>query len=77
MLNFLKLFALKLSSKNWQWDKSNMFVECSESIDYFLLLLFKVWLKAGEQGLLGCNTPEEAGGLGGDVLMSAIMWEEQ
>ena len=54
-----------------------MFVECSESIDYFLLLLFKVWLKAGEQGLLGCNTPEEAGGLGGDVLMSAIMWEEQ
>ncbi|KAI8497226.1 hypothetical protein Bbelb_251750 [Branchiostoma belcheri] len=37
----------------------------------------EVWLKAGEQGLLGVNTPEELGGIGADVLYSAVMWEEQ
>ncbi|CAH1241686.1 ACADL [Branchiostoma lanceolatum] len=37
----------------------------------------EVWLKAGEQGLLGVNTPEELGGIGADVLYSAVVWEEQ
>ncbi|KAL5010255.1 hypothetical protein ScPMuIL_012560 [Solemya velum] len=35
------------------------------------------WEKAGTQGLLGVNTPEEVGGIGGDVLSTAITWEEQ
>ncbi|XP_070174399.1 long-chain specific acyl-CoA dehydrogenase, mitochondrial-like [Littorina saxatilis] len=37
----------------------------------------EVWQKAGEMGLLGVNTPEEFGGLGGDYLMTNIVGEEQ
>lgn len=37
----------------------------------------EVWEKAGAQGLLGVNTPAEHGGVGGDVLSTAITWEEQ
>ncbi|XP_052803345.1 long-chain specific acyl-CoA dehydrogenase, mitochondrial-like [Mya arenaria] len=37
----------------------------------------EVWQKAGEMGILGVNTKEEHGGLGGDVLSTAITWEEQ
>jgi len=37
----------------------------------------ELWLKAGEQGLLGCNTPAEHGGIGADILYANIVWEEQ
>ncbi|XP_063066898.1 long-chain specific acyl-CoA dehydrogenase, mitochondrial [Engraulis encrasicolus] len=37
----------------------------------------EVWEKAGEFGLLGVFTPEEHGGLGGDLLSAAVVWEEQ
>ncbi|KAL8618484.1 hypothetical protein ACOMHN_049901 [Nucella lapillus] len=37
----------------------------------------EVWERAGETGLLGVNTPEEFGGLGGDYLMTNIVQEEQ
>ncbi|XP_068165147.1 long-chain specific acyl-CoA dehydrogenase, mitochondrial isoform X2 [Antennarius striatus] len=37
----------------------------------------EVWEKAGRQGLLGILIPEEHGGIGGDVLSAAIVWEEQ
>ena len=37
----------------------------------------EVWLKAGEQGLLGVNTPAEHGGIGGDWLDATIVLEEQ
>lgn len=37
----------------------------------------EVWLKAGEQGLLGISTPEEAGGIGGDFYSAAVLNEEQ
>lgn len=37
----------------------------------------EVWEKAGEYGLLGVFTPEEHGGIGGDLLSAAIVWEEQ
>ncbi|XP_061156216.1 long-chain specific acyl-CoA dehydrogenase, mitochondrial [Syngnathus typhle] len=37
----------------------------------------EVWEKAGEQGLLGVMTPEECGGIGGDLLSTAVTWEEQ
>mmetsp|Transcript_39416 Transcript_39416/g.101027 ORF Transcript_39416/g.101027 Transcript_39416/m.101027 type:complete len:446 (-) Transcript_39416:542-1879(-) len=36
-----------------------------------------LWLKAGEADLLGVNLPEVYGGSGGDILYSAVMWEEQ
>ena len=36
-----------------------------------------LWLKAGESGLLGVNTPEEHGGIGGDWLSACIVHEEQ
>ncbi|KAG7280347.1 hypothetical protein CRUP_024139 [Coryphaenoides rupestris] len=36
----------------------------------------ELWEKAGEQGLLGVMTPEEHGGIGGDLLAAAIVWEE-
>ena len=37
----------------------------------------ELWLKAGERGLLGTNTGEEFGGIGGDWLSAAIVHEEQ
>ena len=37
----------------------------------------EVWQKAGESGLLGVNTPEEHGGIGGDWLSACIVHEEQ
>ncbi|BFZ22245.1 hypothetical protein BsWGS_25284 [Bradybaena similaris] len=37
----------------------------------------EVWEKAGQMGLLGVDTPEEHGGLGGDFLMSCVVGEEQ
>ena len=36
-----------------------------------------LWLAAGETGMLGVPTPEEYGGMGVDILYSAIVWEEQ
>ena len=36
----------------------------------------ELWAKAGEQGLLCCDIPEEYGGPGGDFLMIAIVTEE-
>ena len=36
-----------------------------------------MWEKAGAQGLLGIDTPAEQGGIGADILYSAITWEEQ
>lgn len=37
----------------------------------------EVWEKAGECSLLGVFTPAEHGGLGGDLLSAAVVWEEQ
>ncbi|XP_033730557.1 long-chain specific acyl-CoA dehydrogenase, mitochondrial-like [Pecten maximus] len=37
----------------------------------------ELWEKAGETGILGVNTPDKFGGIGGDVLSAAITWEEQ
>ncbi|XP_062860455.1 long-chain specific acyl-CoA dehydrogenase, mitochondrial [Trichomycterus rosablanca] len=37
----------------------------------------EVWEKAGSHGLLGIYTPVEHGGVGGDLLSAAIVWEEQ
>ena len=37
----------------------------------------EVWEKAGTNGLLGVNTPDKFGGVGGDVLSTAVTWEEQ
>ncbi|XP_076025890.1 long-chain specific acyl-CoA dehydrogenase, mitochondrial [Genypterus blacodes] len=37
----------------------------------------ELWEKAGEQGLLGVMVPEEQGGIGADLLSTAITWEEQ
>ncbi|XP_059183983.1 long-chain specific acyl-CoA dehydrogenase, mitochondrial [Centropristis striata] len=37
----------------------------------------EVWLKAGEQGMLGVLIPEEHGGVGADLFSVAVTWEEQ
>jgi len=36
----------------------------------------EVWLKAGENGLLGCDIPEEYGGPGGDYLHNVVLAQE-
>lgn len=46
-----------------QWDEDGMVSR-------------EVWLQAGEQGLLGCDIPEEYGGAGADFLFSVIVMEE-
>uniref|UniRef100_A0AAY4E3R9 Acyl-CoA dehydrogenase/oxidase N-terminal domain-containing protein n=1 Tax=Denticeps clupeoides TaxID=299321 RepID=A0AAY4E3R9_9TELE len=37
----------------------------------------RVWEKVGSMALLGVATPTKYGGLGGDLLSAAVMWEEQ
>lgn len=37
----------------------------------------ELWKQAGEHGLLGVTMPEEYGGMGTDIMYSAITWEEQ
>lgn len=37
----------------------------------------ELWEKAGKQGLLGINTEEHHGGVGGDLYSAAVVWEEQ
>uniref|UniRef100_A0A8I6GMH0 Long-chain specific acyl-CoA dehydrogenase, mitochondrial n=1 Tax=Rattus norvegicus TaxID=10116 RepID=A0A8I6GMH0_RAT len=37
----------------------------------------ELWEKAGKQGLLGINIAEKHGGIGGDLLSTAVTWEEQ
>ncbi|KAG5833617.1 hypothetical protein ANANG_G00277790 [Anguilla anguilla] len=37
----------------------------------------ELWEKAGMQGLLAICIPEEQGGVGGDLLSAAVVWEEQ
>ncbi|KAJ3584044.1 hypothetical protein NHX12_014540, partial [Muraenolepis orangiensis] len=37
----------------------------------------ELWEKAGQQGLLGVMAPEDQGGIGGDLLSAAVVWEEQ
>ena len=36
-----------------------------------------LWLKAGEQGIIGVGVPEEHGGVGGDILHQSVAIEEQ
>ncbi|XP_072473566.1 long-chain specific acyl-CoA dehydrogenase, mitochondrial isoform X2 [Notamacropus eugenii] len=36
----------------------------------------ELWKEAGKQGLLGINIAEKHGGIGGDLLSAAIVWEE-
>ncbi|XP_042203919.1 long-chain specific acyl-CoA dehydrogenase, mitochondrial-like [Homarus americanus] len=59
-----KFFNEEVLPYHAQWEKDgNISREC--------------WLKAGEQGLLGTDTPAEAGGIGGDFKDAAIIMEEQ
>ena len=37
----------------------------------------ETWEKFGKAGLLGISVPTEHGGLGGDILMACIAFEEQ
>uniref|UniRef100_A0A8C9LBM1 Long-chain-acyl-CoA dehydrogenase n=1 Tax=Pavo cristatus TaxID=9049 RepID=A0A8C9LBM1_PAVCR len=37
----------------------------------------ELWEKAGQQGLLGVAVAEKHGGIGADILSSAVLWEEQ
>lgn len=37
----------------------------------------EIWENAGENGLLGCQTSDEWGGIGAEVKHAAIVWEEQ
>ncbi|XP_032880102.1 long-chain specific acyl-CoA dehydrogenase, mitochondrial isoform X2 [Amblyraja radiata] len=59
-----KFFEAEVIPYHAQWEKDGQVSR-------------EVWEKAAQQGLLGANTSEEHGGLGGDVLSAAIIWEEQ
>ncbi|XP_043238633.1 long-chain specific acyl-CoA dehydrogenase, mitochondrial-like [Amphibalanus amphitrite] len=59
-----KFFDAEVKPYHAQWEKDGQVSR-------------EVWLKAGEQGLLGVNTPAEHGGIGGDWLDATIVLEEQ
>ncbi|XP_067245106.1 long-chain specific acyl-CoA dehydrogenase, mitochondrial-like [Chanodichthys erythropterus] len=62
--NVRRFFQEEVVPYHTQWEKAG---EVSR----------EVWEKAGEHGLLGIFTPEEHGGIGGDLLSAAIVLEEQ
>ncbi|XP_052387362.1 long-chain specific acyl-CoA dehydrogenase, mitochondrial-like isoform X2 [Carassius gibelio] len=62
--NVRRFFQEEVVPYHAQWEKAG---EVSR----------EVWEKAGEHGLLGIYTPEEHGGIGGDLFSAAIVWEEQ
>uniref|UniRef100_A0A9J7Z603 Long-chain specific acyl-CoA dehydrogenase, mitochondrial n=2 Tax=Cyprinus carpio TaxID=7962 RepID=A0A9J7Z603_CYPCA len=62
--NVRRFFQEEVVPYHAQWEKAG---EVSR----------EVWKKAGEHGLLGIYTPEEHGGIGGDLFSAAIVWEEQ
>lgn len=59
-----KFFEQEVKPYHGQWEKDGQVSR-------------EVWLKAGEQGLLGVNTPAEHGGIGGDWLDASVVLEEQ
>jgi len=59
-----KFFDQEVKPYHSQWEKDGQVSR-------------EVWLKAGEQGLLGVNTSAEHGGVGGDWLDAAVVLEEQ
>ncbi|NUM20123.1 acyl-CoA dehydrogenase family protein, partial [Escherichia coli] len=59
-----RFFQEEVAPHHTQWEKDGQVSR-------------EVWEKAGQQGLLGVNITEEHGGVGGDILSSAIVWEEQ
>nr|XP_023683565.1 long-chain specific acyl-CoA dehydrogenase, mitochondrial [Paramormyrops kingsleyae] len=62
--NVRRFFQEEVVPHHNQWEKAG---EVSREL----------WEKAGQQGLLGVNISEEQGGVGGDLLSSAVVWEEQ
>ncbi|CAH1774505.1 unnamed protein product [Owenia fusiformis] len=62
--NVRRFFTEEVSPYHAQWEKDGQVSR-------------ELWLKAGEQGLLGVNTPAEIGGIGGDFIDSMIVLEEQ
>lgn len=59
-----KFFQTEVQPYHAEWEKNG---EVSR----------EVWLKAGQQGLLGVCAPTELGGAGGDFIATAIVMEEQ
>ncbi|XP_041372008.1 long-chain specific acyl-CoA dehydrogenase, mitochondrial-like [Gigantopelta aegis] len=59
-----KFFQEEVAPYHSQWEKDGQVSR-------------EVWAKAGECGILGIQTPAEFGGIGADMLTSAITWEEQ
>ena len=58
-----RFVATEIVPHHDQWEKDGMVSR-------------ELWLKAGEQGLLCCDIPEQYGGPGGDFLHIAIVIEE-
>ncbi|KAG8432627.1 hypothetical protein GDO86_017031 [Hymenochirus boettgeri] len=59
-----RFFQQEVSPYHSEWEKAGQVSR-------------ELWEKAGQQGLLGASIPEDHGGIGGDILSSAIVWEEQ
>ncbi|KYO33466.1 KAT8 regulatory NSL complex subunit 1-like protein isoform B [Alligator mississippiensis] len=59
-----KFFREEVAPNHAEWEKAGQVSR-------------EVWEKAGKQGLLGISISEKHGGLGGDILSSAVVWEEQ
>nr|XP_033800145.1 long-chain specific acyl-CoA dehydrogenase, mitochondrial isoform X2 [Geotrypetes seraphini]XP_033800146.1 long-chain specific acyl-CoA dehydrogenase, mitochondrial isoform X2 [Geotrypetes seraphini]XP_033800147.1 long-chain specific acyl-CoA dehydrogenase, mitochondrial isoform X2 [Geotrypetes seraphini]XP_033800148.1 long-chain specific acyl-CoA dehydrogenase, mitochondrial isoform X2 [Geotrypetes seraphini] len=59
-----RFFQEEVAPHHTQWEKDGQVSR-------------EIWEKAGQQGLLGVNTREEHGGIGGDLLSAAVVWEEQ
>ena len=60
----MKSFFLNKKILTFRWEKDGQVSR-------------EIWLKAGEQGLLGVDAPAEFGGIGGDFIDAAVIMEEQ
>uniref|UniRef100_W5MB52 Long-chain specific acyl-CoA dehydrogenase, mitochondrial n=2 Tax=Lepisosteus oculatus TaxID=7918 RepID=W5MB52_LEPOC len=62
--NVRRFFQVEVAPYHAEWEKEGQVSR-------------EVWEKAGQQGMLAVCIPAEHGGVGGDLLSAAVMWEEQ
>merc|ERR1711892_1559778 len=72
-----RILSSRSRSENWIGNGSLLEVGTRSIFNEDHDMPREIWTNAGEMGLLGVNTSDEIGGIGGDFLSAMIVAEEQ